>query len=107
MSRINNYHCSKKSASGRKSADGKNGIKRLFGKELLWWSRGWDPELSVQGARVQSLARELRSYRPQGTAKKIKLGTSEKIQKDYLIHSTRRIVLRGCLKVKEELAIVT
>lgn len=37
---------------------------------LPWWSSGQDSALPRQGARVQSLVRELRSHMPHGTAKK-------------------------------------
>ena len=38
---------------------------------LLWWCSGYDSELPVQGAWVQSLVRELRSHMPYGITKKV------------------------------------
>ena len=39
---------------------------------LPWQSSGYDSAISMQGAQVQSLVRELRSHRLQGTVKKLK-----------------------------------
>ena len=39
---------------------------------LPWQSGGYDSAISTQGAQVQSLVRELRSHRLQGTVKKLK-----------------------------------
>ena len=39
---------------------------------ILWQSSGWDLELSLPGAKVQTLVGELRSCKPGGVAKKKK-----------------------------------
>lgn len=38
---------------------------------LPWWCSGYDSELPVQGAWVQSLAGGLRSHMPRGVTKKV------------------------------------
>ena len=46
-------------------------FKKLSGlKGLSWQPSGYDPVLPTQGARVQSLVRELRSHVAHGVAKK-------------------------------------
>ena len=46
------------------------GPHSVTGQGLPWWSRSQESEFPMQGARVQSLVRELRSYKPHGTVNK-------------------------------------